>query len=187
MTTPEDVFWIYERNKNYYSDCAKLGILDKCPEKNDGQCYCCFNQLVNPITIGDQEVICNIKRKTYIKPGQECPICLLPINKKGESYLTPCGHGFHKLCIFKTFEIQWKINKGANFKCPICRSNMGFICLPERYNTFSLEINSLDRLEDFWEYYEYQLIFYCDNGHIEGMNKDCVLCTNYRKFGKKYT
>jgi hypothetical protein len=183
MSTCEDVFWIYERNKNYYCDCVKLGKIDQCPEKNNNQCYCCFNELVNPITIGNQGTTCDIKRLTYITPGQECSICLSPVLKKSESYLTDCGHGFHKLCIFKAFEINWK-NNGRTFNCPNCRCCLGWPTLPERYNHFSLEVNYIDKLEDFWNYYDYQLHSYCLNGHIEGTNKDCILCTNYRRYGK---
>ena len=181
MTTAEDVFWIYERNKNIYSDCVKLGKIDKCPEKMDGKCYCCYNEIVNPNTIGYDDTYCDMQRKTYIKPGQECPICLLSIDKKSESYLTDCGHGFHKLCMFKLFESK---KKHKSFRCPMCRCNLGIPCIhPQKYNVFSSEINYLDKLEDFWNYFEFQICYYCDNGHVEGMNKDCILCTNYRKFG----
>lgn len=183
MSTEDDVFWLYERNKNYHADCVKIGKCDTCPEMCNGKCYCSYNEIVNPITIGFTDVKCDVKRKTYIKPGQECPVCFDPILKKSDAYLTACGHGFHKLCMFNVFHNTWKINKYADFKCPICRCLLGIPYIPEKYNTFSLEINGLDKLEDFWNYFDYQLCFYCDNKHIEGMNKDCILCTNYRKYG----
>lgn len=183
MSTDDDVFWLYERNKNYYADCVKIGKRDTCPEISNGKCYCSYNETVNPITIGFTDIKCDFKRKTYIKPGQECPICFEPILKKSESYLTSCGHGFHKLCMFNVFHNKWKLDKYANFKCPMCRCLLGIPYIPEKYNSFSFDINGLDKLEDFWNYFDYQLCFYCDNGHVEGMNKDCILCTNYRKYG----
>jgi hypothetical protein len=56
-------------------------------------------------------------------------------------------------------------------------------CFPEKYNVFSFDLNELDKLEDFWNCIDYQMFYYCDNGHVEGTNKDCILCTNYRNFG----
>lgn len=183
MSTAEDVFWLYERNKNYYCNCANFGKLNSCPENIHGKCYCSYNEVVIPNTIGFTDVKCDIKRKTYIKQGEECSICLEPIMRKSEAYLTDCGHGFHKLCMFKSFQIKWAIRKGANFQCPVCRSFLSLPHIPEKYNAFSFDINELDKLEDFWNCIDYQLCYYCDNNHIEGTNKDCILCTNYRKYG----
>jgi hypothetical protein len=183
MSTSEDVFWLYERNKNYYCNCANFGKLDCCPENVNGKCYCYYNEIVNPNAIGYTDAKCDIKRKTYIKQGQECPICLDPIMRKSDAYLTNCGHGFHKLCMFKSFKLNWISNNKTNFQCPVCRSLLSLPYIPEKYNSFSFDINELDKLEDFWNCIDYQLCYYCDNGHIEGINKDCILCTNYRKFG----
>ena len=67
MSTTEDVFWLYESNNN--KNCSNS---DKI-----------FQQLpVLHYTIGDQENKCDISRKTYIKIGDECPICLDPIQTK---------------------------------------------------------------------------------------------------------
>jgi hypothetical protein len=183
MSTAEDVFWLYERNKNYYANCANIGKMDTCPEKVDEKCYCHYNELVNPKVIGITDVKCSMKRKTYIKQGQECPICLDPIMRKSEAHLTSCGHGFHKLCMFKLLDLKCKDKKGSSIQCPICRCNGCLPCFPEKYNVFSFDLNELDKLEDFWNCIDYQMYYYCDNGHVEGTNKDCILCTNYRNFG----
>lgn len=181
MSTAEDVFWLYERNKNYYCDCIKFKNLGLCLSSGANICNCHYNELVNPITIGFTDTECDVMRKTYIKPGQECAICLDPIIRKSEAYLTGCGHGFHKLCATKMFHMQIQMNKTSSFRCPMCRCNLGMPCIPEKYNSFSFDKNGLDKLEDFWNYFDYQELIYCDNGHVEGMNKDCMLCTKYRK------
>ena len=45
--------------------------------------------------------------KHYIKCGEKCPICFDPIIKCNDSYLTECGHAFHK----NVFQITFKLLK----------------------------------------------------------------------------
>jgi hypothetical protein len=185
--TAEDVFSLYERNSSYYNNCKLSGKI--CPNDGfNGECYCQMEkEPVLPITIGDQCVPCDIKRKVYIKQGEECSICLDSIFQKNNAYLTSCGHSFHKLCLFKAFEA--KAATTASFACPLCRARLGY---PEFYcrytsvfksNNFS-KPNHLDNLEEFWLSINFQLLQMCNNGsHPIGMKSTCKKCIRYRKTG----
>ena len=188
--TAEDVFYLYERNKSYYDNC-KLAKRTCPSEIYNADCYCQrMNEFVLPITIGDQCVPCNFKRKTYIKQGDECSICLEQIIAKSTSHLTPCGHPFHKICIFKAFDTI--AEKKRTFRCPICRANLGY---PEIYCRYTAvfkerELNLtimnnnnhfLDTLEEFWLSKDYMLIHKCRNQkHYLGMDNNCKYCLQYR-------
>lgn len=140
----DDVFWLYERNVNYYRCCATNGkTMAKCITAWRGECYCREIEPVQPITIGDQTLPCRMSVKTYIPIGEMCPICLEGIYSKNNAYLTGCGHGFHKSCIRLVLEICG--NK--NLICPSCRGNLGKPDIPGRYGNTDTE---LDCLENFW-------------------------------------
>lgn len=181
-----NVFYLYERNKSIYDNCKLANKI--CPNEQFGRdnCFCQLtNEPVLPIAIGDQSVPCDFKRKVYIRPGEECSVCLESIFQKNTAYLTPCGHSFHKLCLFKVYET--KEQKLKNFKCPACRANLGY---PEFYCRYSPsynfpKINHLDSLEDFWLSKDFKTIQVCCKGrnHSLGMKKTCKNCLNYRKFG----
>lgn len=180
MATVEDVFDLYERNSYYYHNCKGT----KCIQLNDDvECFCYLCMTVYPVTIGDATVPCSFKRKRYIKPKEDCSICLDKIVKKTDAYLTPCGHSFHKLCIFKTLE-----NKPfSSLKCPNCRSKIGN---PELISRYSGE-TELDRLENFWITKELENPVFCSNKgsgpnvHYLGLNKGCNTCKNYVKYGDR--
>ena len=121
MSTAEDVFYLYERNSSFYHKCANL---DNCPTKIGKTCYCDDKQIVKPNIIGDTCSPCNIKRLCYVKPGSECSICMETIDKKSETYITQCGHGFHKKCIFRAFVTKWNKKYASVFRCPNCRINL---------------------------------------------------------------
>ena len=164
MATAEDVYWLYEH---------KIDI---------------NNQIVFPTLIGDNEVSCNLKRKTYILPGQECPICMDAILRKSDAYLTSCGHGFHKKCIFDAFQTKIEKDCYSVFRCPMCRTTVGDICIQGKYNEFNTNFNSFDILENFWKNKEYgvTLCVLCedsniDSTHYQGMKKDCETCLKYRQ------
>jgi len=188
MATAEDVLWIYERNSNYYYNCLHQGKI--CTTKFNNECYCYESQIVKPYTIGEQQTKCNIKRKTYIKIGDECPICIEPINTKKSAFLTSCGHAFHKKCIFNAFETKWKNKWGSQFYCPMCRCRLGQIDIDNRYNCKSIEdkYHYMDNLENFWNNKDY---IYCNPcmknyKHDEGMGINCDTCLNYRKNGLSF-
>ncbi len=187
MTTAEDVFWIYERNSTHYYNCVKQGKIETCTTKWNNNCYCVNTQIVKPITIGEQDTDCDLKRKTYIIIGDECPICIEPIMHKIDAYLTPCGHGFHKKCLFNAFKTKWKTKYCSQFYCPMCRSRLGQIVIESRYK-ISNNNNGLDDLENFWINKDYRYCNPCMKNykHYEGMDNNCDNCLNYRKTGLSF-
>ena len=184
MTTSEDVFWLYERNKNVvYSSCVKYNT--PCPNLFNNECCCNSSDPVLPLTIGEQTIPCRFKVKTYIKFGEECPICFDPIKNKINAYLTGCGHAFHRKCLFDTFQAKLVMKPFSTLKCPMCRSKLGYPEMLERYNCCFYEGNNfLDNLEDFWLCKEYKMPDFCYSGnHYLGMEKNCRRCINYRDNG----
>lgn len=182
--TAEDVFWVYGRNKTEeYSNCVKLN--KECPNLFDGKCYCCSDDVVSPLTIGERDVPCRLNVKTYIKPGEECSICLEAIHSQNNAYLTSCGHAFHRKCIFKIYETKWNTIRRTpcTINCPICRRYVGE---PE-YQRYNYENSSgLDLLENFWLCKDYELLKLCfsNKKHYMGMKKDCKQCKEYCETGK---
>ena len=190
MSTSEDVYWLYERNSKQYTDCVKSGNKNTCATIWNNECYCHENAPVCPFTIGHQDMECRMKVKTYIKHGEECPICMEKIISKKSAYLTGCGHSFHKLCIFKSFEAKWKKKYCSQFRCPMCRSNLGVIDMGDRYNTntntttnINRNICGLDQLENFWLTKDFKLTHFCGN-HFLGMNRQCSKCKIYVETGE---
>ena len=179
----EDVFALYERNKNIYYDCKyNNNINKKCNTVFNEKCYCIEDQNVLPFTIGDTTVPCRLKYKCYINPNESCPICLECISHKSDAYLTSCGHSFHKKCITYFFERKQLIKYASVFRCPMCRTNLGYINCSERYNYNNQ--NGLDYLENFWLLNDYMICEVCEkSGHYKGMNRNCETCIKYRKFG----
>lgn len=175
MSTAEEVFYLYERNSSvYYKE-----------DENDNI------QEVLPITIGDQDVPCNIKIKCYIKPGDECPICYDEILTKSNAFITDCGHHYHKKCLFNYIHSKWRTTSYCSTaRCPMCRCSLGHPDFIQRYRSsyFSYQYsdnNELDKLEDFWLSNEYKLPEFCSNNydHYLGVNRDCCVCKSYRKNG----
>jgi hypothetical protein len=181
MTTTDDIFWLYERNKSIYSDCIKQK--KQCINLIEDVCYCSYNDVVQPIIIGDKYVEYRYKVKSYIKIGDECPICMDPIIYKINAYITGCGHSFHRNCLFKVFETKWKNKAYSSLKCPICRASQGFPDMLSRYNTNDNN-NELDILENFWITKDYQMGTFCNTKHYLGMKKDCLKCIKYRNTGE---
>lgn len=190
--TDDDIFYLYERNKTNYDKC----VLAKrqCPSIYE-ECYCHLNVCVLPITIGDQEASPHISIKTYINPQQECSICLEEISKKSNAYITNCGHGFHKLCLFKMYENQFKQHRRETnydyykLKCPLCRRqifNRTFYCRYPQWSVLKKNKNYLDILEEFWLSKDFTIGLLCyksNNEHYLGMNKNCQYCLHYRQLG----
>ena len=192
MTTAEDVFYLYERNSNYYYNCNMRKELDKCPLKLQGNiCFCENNQVVLPFTIGEQCVPCNLNRKCYIKPDEECPICFEKIIRKSNAFITNCGHTFHKKCLNKYIHIKWLSSKWTSVaRCPMCRCSLGYPSFEQRYRSSYYDLishndNELDKLEDFWLSFEYKTPYFCNNdyAHYLGTNKNCRTCKTFRENG----
>lgn len=194
MSTEDDVFCLYERNSSWYHNCNNFNKMTECPTSWVNKCECYLKQPVKPVTIGDQTVKCNFKRKIYIIPNQECSICLEPIVTKSNAYLTSCGHGFHKSCIYKAFETKMLKKYASQFKCPECRTKLGYDLdnLNDRYNTNNDNDNdnnkfTLDDLENFWIRKDYNLPQLCSTNwkHYIGFNVGCSVCLHYIKNGNK--
>jgi len=170
MTTAEDVFPLYERSA--------------------GPC-----EVLLPHTIGDPQVPCSLKRKCYVRPGDECPICCDAIQTKRSAFVTPCGHAFHKACLCKYMETKWLSTKyTSNARCPLCRCSLGHPEFVQRYRssyfgdqeTNETTSHTLDKLEDFWIAFEFKLPYFCSHGydHYLGMDGQCFVCRKYREKGE---
>ena len=186
MATTEDVFWLYERNKTTeYIGCVKLK--KECPNLYNNRCFCCPDDIVLPITIGNQDTPCRFKVKTYIKFNEECSICIEPIIHKINAHITGCGHVFHKECLFKMVEHNWLQKRRTPFcsKCPICRH---IISEPEFDRYINDTGNYIDKLENFWHIKNYLIPKLCiyNKNHYIGMKKRCKQCKEYQNTGKWY-
>jgi hypothetical protein len=185
MTT-EDVFALYERNKSLYDTCKP-----KCYDKDIfGHCGCYLDTPVIPLIIGDQSRKCSLQTRIYIKANDQCSICLESIELKSNAYLTPCGHGFHKNCLFKLYEHKRYLQNSSyynGFVCPLCRSHIPtpyFYCRYPQWNY--TKKNYLDLIEEFWLSKDYCMPLICykaEKPHSLGMQKTCKYCVEYRLFG----
>ena len=193
MATAEDVLYLYERNSHIYHDCKFKKCLESCETNWNNECYCYTRQTVFPSIIGDQTLPCNLKIKCYIRPGEECPICLEPIFTVKKAHLTECGHAFHKSCILNIMKTKWlSKNYMATVRCPICRCSLGRHNITHRYrssyNSYhsnESHVNGLDKLEDYLLTHDLILPSFCSNhyDHYLGVKKDCSVCDEYRKYG----
>ena len=138
--------------------------------------------IILPIKIGNDEMEPKLNIKMYIKPHDICPICYENIIRKSDAYLSVCGHGFHKKCIFKAYEAKQISKKCSVFKCPCCRTSLGTDVeeINERYDLFNEHANGLDILESFWIKKDYTMPLIC-NEHYLGMNKNCIKCKKYNE------
>lgn len=172
----EDIFYVYERNRNNYISCST-------PDICQTNCDCHYNQLILPKLIGNISFERNINNKMYVWSEEVCIICMDKIELKSNAYLSNCGHCFHKKCMINYFHhIQMVSNK--NLSCPLCRCNLGSPILNERYNLYHTSMNSLDTLEDL----NIEMLHICKssttrNNHYLGMDSNCNKCINYRKYG----
>jgi len=183
MSTTEDVFQLYTREPNrVYHTC------NICADPWNNKCICYLSQPIKASVIGDTEVPCSLTKKCFIKPNEECPICMNSISTYSTAYLTRCGHSFHKECIFKSME-TCRINNNKLYCCPMCRTKLGLdvheICV--RYNVNS-KSTYLDELENFWLKKDFYLPHMCRIGvsHYLGTNRECKECVTYRKTGEVF-
>lgn len=172
-STAEDVFYLYESGRT-------------------------SSKVLLPFTIGDHRIPCSVKRKCYVRPGEECPICFEAIQTKRSAYITACGHAYHKICLRKYMESKWLSTKyTSNARCPLCRSLLGHPEFVQRYCASYFGYNEeeeveenmstgLDKLDDFWISYECKIPSFCSHGydHYLGMDKHCFLCLRYREKGE---
>jgi hypothetical protein len=206
MTTLEDAFYDFEKydidvilNKKTLGGRTPIPI-KPCPiEISEYELSPFFEEskmdgsLLEPIESTAEETMKKskyntsiFKKKYYIRPNQECPICLEPIMTKTSAFLTPCGHGFHKKCMHQAFQCNW-LTKQAGACCPLCRYNdVGDYCV-EKYCCWNEDANELDCLENFWMNKDIMLATPCYDGkHYIGIDKNCKYCKKYRHV-KRYT
>ena len=127
--------------------------------------------------------------------GSECPICLFPINRKKNAWITGCGHSFHRTCLVQSY-ITYMNNKNIEhysncMPCPMCREDLPTCCCGfdfGRYNFgYKKDRNELDCLENFEvtrELLEPLECYKCDK--YMGMNNSCQVCKDYREKGVKW-
>lgn len=96
-----------------YCKCfyARLIEFDETTEESDGEdkrkgCECGKNSEIN-----------NGLKSLYSKFHRECSICLEKYSYGNLIILLPCGHLFHKKCLY-----DWFTNS-INYKCPVCRTS----------------------------------------------------------------
>jgi hypothetical protein len=143
-----------------------------------------MDSIIIPNNIGMNECDPTLTRKMYIRPFDKCPICYDEIIRKNDAYLTICGHGFHKKCLFKAYEIKQQIKAKSNFKCPCCRTTLGLDIeeINDKYDVWNG--TEMDCLENFWIKKDFIMPHICKNkNHWYGMNKNCVECIQYCKTG----
>jgi hypothetical protein len=149
------------------------------------------DSVIIPNNIGMNECDSTLSRKMYIRPFDKCPICYDEIIRKNDAYLTICGHGFHKKCLFKAYEIKQQVKSKSNFKCPCCRTNLGLDMeeINDKYDIWNG--SEMDCLENFWIKKDFIMPHICkniNNGNINqthwyGMNQNCAKCIKYCKTG----
>lgn len=137
---------------------------------------------------GEDEVINDpLKIKHYIKYGEECPICLEGITSRKNSFLTDCGHSFHKSCIMKH-----KLHNFNGIDCPVCRSDVNtdspFSFGINRGDASSWNgINNIIMKNELIPHMCYERIGWYGYPHITGTNKlNCFQCCNYIETGYRF-
>lgn len=182
MATAEDVFYLFEHNKQKYDEFIDEIDFD----------HKYFDAIILPDLIGNQYVKCNLKTKCYIKPKETCSICLGSIMTKNTAFITECGHAFHRHCIYNVMLHKWNNTRYTScVKCPLCRSTIEYPELLRKYrlcNTTKHYYNcnkNLDQLEEFWLTFNYKFPNYCMNGwnHYLGCVKTCKTCQKYVNTG----
>lgn len=153
--TLEDVFYCHERNSTFYlkdpfdtPEVYPIIIGENTIEKTTDYLYLaegkgkkgrtCLAKKTKP-----KDIFTNLKKRHYIRIGEECPICLEGIFHKRDAQITECGHAFHYSCLQ---QYSYK-DKTLHTCCPLCRKH--FLRIDKnRYSRYSKR--HLDILEDFW-------------------------------------
>lgn len=109
----------------------------------------------------------------YFLNQSECPICLEKIYNIKSSWITMCGHLFHKKCLY-----DWEFKTRCKSSCPVCRGSMGAMEFLDgiNYCTYPVE-NSLDLLEEA-DNIIHRFCHECEN--VLGSGEGCVDCEAYR-------
>lgn len=128
-----------------------------------------------------EDMLCKRHIVTY---DQTCPICYDKMLTKSTTFITDCGHCFHKKCLFNYLVHFWRENTYVLApKCPMCRLSLGCPNFIEKCS--EEKCNGLDKLEDFWTTYEYKMPIFCsfNYDHYLGMKLNCKICQAFRENG----
>lgn len=111
-------------------------------------------------------------RNNYFLNCSECPICLDKIYNLQSSWITMCGHLFHKKCLQR-----WLYKTQCKTDCPICRGMMGSLEYLDgiKYSVYPV-YNFLDLLEESENIF-HKFCYECDN--ILGFGTDCRECQDF--------
>ena len=125
----------------------------------------------------------DIKIRRYIVQGEQCSICLEPILHRNKSWLTPCGHAFHRKCICDAYLYGRDARYTNMIPCPLCREELTDCCVGIEYNNRYKGKNILDILENFWLTLETRSIEYCSPCRKpKGFTQNCERCIRWRGY-----
>jgi len=198
--TLEDVLYCHERNSLLYLNLQKespvvypITIGNNTIEKTTDYYYWATGQGKNGRTclakrVQKNDIYDNLKKKHYIKIGEECPICYEGIFHKRDAQLTDCGHCFHYSCL----QNYSYLNKNIDTSCPICRDPLTGID-KNKYSSYTV-INYFDILDDFWMNHKTNIPETCisfktkNKLHTTGFSQNtCNVCRNFCKPIVDYT
>lgn len=153
--TLEDVLYCHERNSLIYlKDPFETPVVyptiigENSIEKSTDYFYLADGKGKNGRTclakrVKPKDIYANLRKRHYIRIGEECPICYEGIFHKRDAQLTDCGHAFHYSCLKKYSYTDPNVCSN----CPLCREPFYGI----DKNRYSHYKNCyLDTLEDFW-------------------------------------
>jgi hypothetical protein len=176
--TEDTIFWIYGRDRTS-ANCS-------CAATQG--CDCGELVPVKPsISVGDRRVPMSFHRRSYARWDTTCPICLNPLLTASNTYITYCGHAFHRRCFVLVAEHQWSDGYLTKTKCPTCRAKQSVWDLSDgQYNTTS----ACDELENFWTTMADRRPRRCPmattantTAHDLGMCPTCPRCRHYWDHG----
>lgn len=79
---------------------------------NNNRCECGRNEELNKLNDKGEKMM-----NFFAKFSHECSICLQKYSLSNIIIIMPCGHFFHKKCIYEWFM------SSINYKCPVCRTS----------------------------------------------------------------
>lgn len=108
----------------------------------------------------------------YFLGKSECPICLEKVYNVQSSWITMCGHLFHKKCLH-----DWEFKTRCRSSCPVCRGSMGALEFLDgiKYCAYPNE-NPLDLLEET-DNIIHKFCHEC--GEVLGADPGCGECLTY--------
>jgi len=115
-----------------------------------------------------------LQKKRYCRKDEVCAICLEMCFFQKNTWITACGHVFHKTCLKNYYQFDAK-----DKTCPTCRGNAGNMEFLDgmRFQVGLSTTNKLDLLDEI----DSLIPKSCENNdHFLGMKKECNVCCEYR-------